>query len=98
MNEANQIIGIHLRELREISGLSQYEVAHKCHVKQSYISKTEQGERALLFSEIFAYAPALGLKPDELFDSICRCLNEYAKSKAEEAGQLSSRTPDNTTP
>ncbi|MBO7674548.1 MAG: helix-turn-helix transcriptional regulator [Atopobiaceae bacterium] len=79
----NQKIGIHLRELRKISGLSQYEVAHKCHVKQSHISKTELGEHALLFSEIFTYAPALGLKPDDLFDSICRLLNEYAKSKAQ---------------
>ena len=72
---------MHLRELRESSGLSQYEVADRCHTIQSYVCKTEKGERALLFSEIFTYAPALGLKPDELFTSLCHCLNEYAKSQ-----------------
>jgi transcriptional regulator with XRE-family HTH domain len=87
MNETNRHIGTRLRELRETRSLSQREVAQKCHAKQSFVSKTEQGEHALLFSEIFTYAPALGLKPDDLFDEICHWLSEYAKSKAKGACQ-----------
>lgn len=82
MNDVNRLIGTKLRKLREACGLSQYEVAAKCHVKQSHICKTEKGAHALLFSEIFTYAKALDVKPDELFASICDCLNEYARSQS----------------
>lgn len=77
---ANIVIGQHLRRLRECAGLSQYEVAHRCQLSQSFVSKIEQGERTLLFSEMFLYAEALGLSCDELLFSTRHALFDHLRN------------------
>lgn len=76
----NIVIGQHLRRLRKRAGLSQYEVAHRCQLSQSYVSKIELGERTLLFSEMFLYAEALGLSCDELLFSTRHVLFDHLRN------------------
>lgn len=64
-------------------GLSQSEVASRCHCKQSFVSKVEQGERSLLFTETFMYAKALGVPAYELMTGIKDALLVSARRQAE---------------
>lgn len=53
--------GSYLAELRTRRGLTQVEVAKRLGVPQSYVSKIENGERALKLYELFPYVDALDM-------------------------------------
>lgn len=78
---ANRVIGQHLRELRKFAGLTQYELAKRCELTQSYISKVEQGERSLFLAEAFLYAEALGISGEELIEGIRHALFEHLRNQ-----------------
>ena len=65
--QTNRLIGKYLKTVRKSAGLTQRDVAERCHVAQSFVSKLEQGERSLQFFELFEYSEALGVTPEELF-------------------------------
>lgn len=73
----NRLVGKHLKKLRKASGLTQQEVAQRCDVAQSAISKLESGERSLLFYELFEYSRALGIDSNEFFASVKHVLLHY---------------------
>jgi len=66
MTGMNHQIAVKLRELREIAGLSQGEVAERLVKTQSYISRCETGHRRLDIFELEAFAQLYG-KPISYF-------------------------------
>ncbi|MDO4807885.1 MAG: helix-turn-helix transcriptional regulator [Coriobacteriales bacterium] len=78
---ANKVIGRHLRRLRQRAGISQHELALRCRFTQSHISKLEQGERSLFFSEVFLYAEALGISADELLNGIRHAMFDHLRNQ-----------------
>lgn len=59
--DANRTCGKCLSQIRREQGITQFELAKKLRVPQSFISKVETGERSLRVYEQFAYAEALGI-------------------------------------
>jgi transcriptional regulator with XRE-family HTH domain len=60
--------GIHLKRLREERGLSLRDLASKCDLDSSKISKMENGKTNLQLSSIFELAKGLEVNPKELLD------------------------------
>lgn len=60
--------GLHLKQLRESKGLSLRELAAKCDLDSSKISKMENGKTNLQLSSMFELAKGLGVEPKELLD------------------------------
>lgn len=65
-NEIEQVLGDVIRELRLSRNLSQEKLAELGGFERSYISKVENGERAIQFKTVVRFAEALGIKPSEL--------------------------------
>ena len=55
-----QLLGRNLRRWREHTKKSQQEVAEKFGCKQSYISKLENGEINITYTQLLAYCKAIG--------------------------------------
>lgn len=68
-----------LVKARQISGLTQVQLANALGKPQSYVSKIEQGERRLDFSEFVAVACILGI-------DIARFVEEYKAAIQVQAG------------
>jgi transcriptional regulator with XRE-family HTH domain len=64
----NELIGSYLKDMRKRAGITQEELAMRCHVAQSFVSKLELGERSLKFIELFSYSKALEIDPEEIYD------------------------------
>lgn len=62
----NRAIGKGLRGKRTELNLTQEQLAERLGKIQSYVSKTEQGERSLHVAEVFSYADALELQWQDL--------------------------------
>ena len=62
----NRAIGKGLRDKRTKLNLTQEQLAERLGKIQSYVSKTEQGERSLHVAEVFSYADALELQWEDL--------------------------------
>ena len=74
-SENDRIVGGVLKQLRLRSGMTQIEFAKQAGMGQSFVSKIENGVRALKLSEIFSYAASLGLDPHEVLDEIAEAVN-----------------------
>ena len=59
-----------LIEARKSAGLKQSDVAHRLGKPQSYVSKTEQGERRLDVIEFADYVTAIGSDPARMLKAI----------------------------
>lgn len=59
-----------LREARLEAGLTQAQLAARLDRPQSYVAKTEVGERQLGVVEFVSYAEALGVGPGELVERV----------------------------
>jgi transcriptional regulator with XRE-family HTH domain len=60
--------GAHLRKIRDGKGLSLRELATKCDLDSSQISKIENGTWDVQLSTIFELAKGLGVEPKDLLD------------------------------
>ena len=65
-NEIEKVLGDVIRELRLARNLSQEKLAELGDFERSYISKVENGERAIQFKTVGRFAEAFGIKPSEL--------------------------------
>jgi transcriptional regulator with XRE-family HTH domain len=61
---------------RSKAALTQQEVADRLGKPQSFVAKTERGERRLDLVEFVAYARALGLSPDNFLRKLLPVLDE----------------------
>ncbi len=73
-NEFDQLIGKKIRELRTQNGLTQMELAAILRVSNTYLSKVENGERALQLDVLIRICDALGVNSDYILydDSTAR--------------------------
>lgn len=62
------LLGTNLREIREIKGLTQEELAEQIGISHAPISKIENGEGNPTLDTIEKITDALGITPMELFD------------------------------
>ena len=65
-NDIDIVLGKVIRELRLARNLSQEKLAELGEFERSYISKVENGERAIQFKTVVRFAEALGIKPSDL--------------------------------
>ena len=61
-------IGIRLRELRKIKGLSQEKFSFECNLDRTYIASIEQGKRNVSIANIEKIAHALNISIKEFFN------------------------------
>ena len=59
--------GRHIRYMRELSALTQEELAHRANIHVTYLSGIERGVRNPALKNIRAIALALGVRVGELF-------------------------------
>ena len=59
-------IGVTLRRLRSICGLTQQQMANRCGLSTQQIQKYETGTNRIPASRLFAIAGILGMKPTDL--------------------------------
>lgn len=64
--DIEKILGSVIRELRLARGLSQEKLAELGNFERSYISKVENGERAIQFKTVLRFAEAFEIKTSEL--------------------------------
>ena len=62
------LFGQHVESLRKKQSLSLRQLAQRCDVDFSEISKIEKGERNIQITTIIELAEGLGVQPKELFD------------------------------
>jgi len=60
-------IGIRLKELRKLKGLSQEKFAFECNLDRTYIASIEQGKRNVSIENIEKIAKALNLTISDFF-------------------------------
>lgn len=63
-------LGRYLASLRESAGMSQVQLAKKIGRTQSFIATTETGKRRLDVVEFVAFAKALDIAPQRLFERV----------------------------
>lgn len=61
-----KVLGQVIRQLRLSRKLSQEKLAELGNFERSYISKVENGERAIQFKTVVRFAEAFQIKPSEL--------------------------------
>ena len=71
------IIGMHLRQLRKESGLTQRQVAERFNVPQSFVSKLEVGRRKISLYEMILYVQALDANPNEFVATIGKSMVDH---------------------
>lgn len=74
--EVDKIIGKTLRSKRIRLGLTQAQVARTLHTTQTFISKTESGNRSLRATEAVLYSIAMGTTPRQLYKELKAALHE----------------------
>ena len=62
----NKIFGKNVRLFRRKKGLTQEELAEKCHCYQHYISEVENGKRSISLQTCFIIAEVLEVSLEEL--------------------------------
>lgn len=74
-SRAHATLTAQLRRAREAAGLTQTEVAGRLGRPQSYVAKTESGERRLDVVEFVAFARALEADPAAMVREVDRALH-----------------------
>ena len=67
--EIKKLIGLRIKELRELKGLSQKDLAYAADLDRSYIASIENGQRNVSIVNIEKIAIALGVSLHELFNA-----------------------------
>ena len=65
--DAKELFGARLRQVRQERGLSQEALALSCGLDRTYIGGVERGERNISLVNIYKIARALGISVRELF-------------------------------
>ncbi len=65
-------LGLRVRELRRVQGLSQEAFADECDLDRTYIGGIERGERNVSLRNIAVIAKALGISISELMQGVDR--------------------------
>jgi transcriptional regulator with XRE-family HTH domain len=68
--DPQKIFGEHIRNLRKKRGWSQEELAALCGLHRTYVGAVERGERNISLLNIVAFARALRVKTEILFEDI----------------------------
>ena len=71
-SEINHLFGQSLRELREVIGISQEELAFRCGLHRTYISLLERGVRTPSLDVVFRICEALDTPPEEIVAQVRR--------------------------
>ncbi|SLM43305.1 BamHI control element (fragment) [Nitrospira sp. ND1] len=71
-NNAKELFGYNVREIRRQAGLSQEELGYRAKLHRTYISSVERGKRNVSLENIFAIAAALEISPRDLLNPIVR--------------------------
>lgn len=66
----HQQVGLRIRAIREMLGLSQDDLAKRVGLKRVSVTNTEIGRQRLLLDGIERYAKALGITPKHLMKGI----------------------------
>lgn len=66
--EFQKLFGEHIETLRNKQNLSFRQLAQRCDLDYSDISKIEKGERNIQLSSVLQLAKGLAIHPKELFD------------------------------
>jgi len=61
--------GLKVKQLRESKNLSQEELAERCELDRTYISRVETAKRNPSLSNVFKIAAGLEVPPSSLFDN-----------------------------
>ena len=67
-NDFKTLFGKNLKRIRSVKELSFRELATRCNVDHSDISKIEKGKRDIQLSTILELSKGLGIHPKELFE------------------------------
>ena len=67
--EIKKLIGLRIKELRDLKGLSQKDLAYAADLDRSYIASIENGQRNVSIVNIEKIAIALGVSLHELFNA-----------------------------
>jgi len=84
--------GDRVRQLRIAAGLSQEELANRCHLHRTYIGGVERGERNIGLLNVYAIADALKEPIENLF-----CDRKPSMEKTSPAGKLGKLRNDKST-
>ena len=63
-------VGERIRNLRQVIGWSQEELAHQANLHRTYVGGVERGERNISVKNIFAIARALKVPASQLFEDL----------------------------
>ena len=63
-------LGLRIRQLRERSGVSQEELAHRAELDRTYVGGVERGERNLGTLNLLRLAAALGVSASALLKGV----------------------------
>ena len=77
-----QLIALRIRDLRDIAGLTQQEVAQKTGIDPAEYAAYEAGERDFSFSHLFNIAEALGVDISDLLTGESPKLHGYVLTRA----------------
>ena len=66
--KANITFGKRIANLRTASGISQEELAFRCHLDRTYIGTIERGEKSATINTIDKLAKGLGLRMCDIFN------------------------------
>jgi transcriptional regulator with XRE-family HTH domain len=98
--EAKKLIGLRIKELRRISGLSQEKLAEKMGISPKYLSSIERGKENPTLDTFIKVAKALNLELMEIFDfshkgksarDLKKFINSMLKSRDEEKLTLAAK-------
>lgn len=68
--DAKVKIGQRIKELREVSGMSQKDLSYNADLDRSYIASVENGQRNISIVNIEKIATALGITLKEFFNDV----------------------------
>lgn len=68
MDKIHKRLGKRIKEMRELKGLSQREVAQKVDLKRSTISQIENGDRKISAEELLKFSRLFNVTPNNLLD------------------------------
>jgi transcriptional regulator with XRE-family HTH domain len=98
--EAKKLIGLRIKELRRISGLSQEKLAEKMSISPKYLSSIERGKENPTLDTFIKVSDALNLELMEIFDfshkgkssrDLKKFINSMLKSRDEEKLMLAAK-------